>query len=93
MMIQENPDTIMEIVEDFITAKRENEEVKFALDDNIYKAKIEVENSSLNMGLEIFRYGDKDMFVIEFIRKAGSVNDFYKLVDELKKEINVRFGY
>lgn len=40
MIISENPDTIMEVIQDFVNAKSEEEEIKIEIDEENYKARI-----------------------------------------------------
>lgn len=68
----------MDVITDFYGNEEKSEEFKFEVTESDYKAKIENETNSLNMTFEILRYGDKDMFVIEFLRNSGSLNDFHQ---------------
>lgn len=93
MMIAENPDTIMEIIEDFANEKGEEEEVKIDIDEKVYKAKIEYARNNVDIRIKIFRVGDGDLFCVEFVKKNGVIMEFLNTVEEIKEHINKKFGY
>lgn len=92
-MIAENPDTIMEIIEDFCTSKEEDEELKIDIDSETYKAKIESAKNNLKIVVKIFRIRDEDLFSIDFTRKEGDLIEFLTLFKEIEEHINKKFGY
>lgn len=92
-MLAENPDTIMEILEDYQTSKEEEEEVKVDVDGESYKAAIEYAKNNVKIGVKIFRVGEQDLFCVDFTRKDGDLIDFLSSFKEIEDHINKRFGY
>lgn len=66
----------MEVLEDFVNDKQEDEEIKIDLKDTDYKAIINYEGKNVLMEVKITRIGDADSFHIEFVRKNGYLEDF-----------------
>lgn len=92
-MIAENPDTVMEIIEDYAAGKGEEEEVKIDIDEKSYKAKIEFGKNNVEVAIKILRVRDDDVFCIDFVRKSGDYIEYLTLFEEIKEQINKKFGY
>jgi hypothetical protein len=93
IVIGENPDQLMEILEDFCTSKEEDEEVKIEVDENAYKAKIEFAKNDLKIGVKIFRMGEEDLFCVDLVRKSGDLIEFLNLYKEIDLYIRKKYGY
>lgn len=66
----------MEVIEDFVTDKQDDEEIKIDIKDSQYKATINYEGKNLIIEVKITRIGDADSFHVEFVRKNGYLEDF-----------------
>lgn len=66
----------MEVIEDFVTDKQDDEEIKIDIKDNQYKATINYEGKNLLIEVRVTRIGDADSFHVEFVKKNGYLEDF-----------------
>jgi hypothetical protein len=54
--------------------------------ENEYKCKIELAKNGVDLSIQIFRVKEgEDMFALEFIRKAGSMPEFFETYKEIEK--------
>jgi hypothetical protein len=93
LVLPENPDQIMEIIEDYCNSKSEEEEVKLDVDEKLYKAKLIHAKHNVEIGIRIYRVDDQDLFSIDFTRKQGDLISFLSVFKDLKTYIEFKFGY
>ena len=83
----------MEVIEDFVAGKSEDEEIKIDINEKQYKATINYETKNLDLTVKITRIGEADIFNVEFIKKNGYLEDFLEFVAEIENDVNKKFGY
>jgi hypothetical protein len=100
--IAENPDTIMEIIQDYIDTKAEEEEIKIDVDEKRYKATItynkqpaseELQPDPIVTTLKILRVDNDDVFILDFTRKSGDIMEYLTFYKDLDNQIKKKFGY
>lgn len=89
----ENPDTLVDVITDYLEAKQGEEEVKCEVDDKKYKLSIQFEGKALNLDIKIYRIGEADEFFLQFVKTKGYLEDMLEFKSELEKHINQEFGY
>ena len=92
-VICENPDTLIDMIADYIEVKQGEEQVKCDVDEHKYKVSIELEGRSLSVDIKIYRIGEADEFFVHFVKTNGYLQDLLDFKIELEKHINQEFGY
>ena len=83
----------MEVVEDILTYKQEDEENNFKYKDDQYKVVVNYEGKNLLVEIKITRIGDADSFHVEFVKKNGYLEEFLEFAKQVETEVNKKFGY
>lgn len=93
-VICENPDTIIEIIQDYIEKRQEEEDVKYQIDENKYKVKISFESQNFSVDIKIFRINESlNEFYVQFIKMDGCLEDLLTFKTQIEKHIYNEFGY
>lgn len=93
-VICENPDTIVEVIQDYLDSKQEEEEVKCETDDAKYKIKITFEAKALSLDVKIFRINEgSNEFFVQFVKTNGYLEDMLTFKSQIEEHINKEFGY
>lgn len=101
-MIAENPDTILEIVQDYVDQKAQEEDISIEVKEGTYKAVItynkqptseEVQVEPIITNFRITRVGTDDVFVVDFTKKSGDAIEFLSFYKDLETHIQRKFGY
>lgn len=61
-------------------------------EDSSYKVTVTF-GDELIFTIKIFRVSNQDAFNIDFTNKYGGIIQFFEKYDEIKKHINLKFGY
>jgi hypothetical protein len=101
-MIAENPDVVLEIIQNYIEEKQQEEDIQIEVTDNQYKAVItynktpasdDLQVDPIKVTLKIYRVDKDDVFVIDFTKKSGDPIEFLTFYKDIDLHIQKKFGY
>ena len=92
--LADNPDEVMQLLEDYCMSKDESEEIKIQVNEKEYKATVIKGKTNVTAGIKILSVGNEEgLFCIDFTRRGGDLIDFLDLFKEIKDYLEVKLGY